>query len=135
MRKLLLLLVMFIATLSSAMAQKTVTGTVTGDDGSPLPGVTIVLKGTTTGTVSNADGNYSINVPESAQTLVFSFIGMKTQEIEIGNRTTIDVTLEQDVIGLEEVVAIGYGTAKKKDLTGAVTQIDAEKMEKKGIFR
>lgn len=130
MRKLLLLLVMSIATLSIAMAQKVVTGTVTGDDGTPLPGVTIVLKGTTIGTVSNEDGNYTLNVPENAQTLVFSFIGMKTQEIEIGTRTTIDVTMEQDVIGLEEVVAIGYGTARKKDLTGAVTQIDAEKMEK-----
>lgn len=130
MRKLLVFSLMLFASLSYAAAQKTVTGKVTGEDGAPLPGVTVVVKGTTTGTVTNADGNYSIQVPENDPVLVFSFIGMKTQEIAINNQTSIDVTLEMDVIGLEEVVAIGYGTAKKKDLTGAVTQIDAEKMEK-----
>jgi len=129
MQKLLMFLMVFIATFSSAMAQKTVTGTVTSDN-SPLPGVTVLVKGTTVGTVTNVDGVYTLSVPNNASTLVFSFIGMKSKEVEIGNQSTINVTLEPDVIGLEEVVAIGYGTAKKKDLTGAVSQIDAEKMEK-----
>ena len=130
MRKLLLLFVVFIAAMSSAMAQKTVTGTVIGDDGAPLVGVTVVVKETVKGTVTNIDGQYTLDVPENANTLQFSFIGMKTTEVEIGNQTTINVTMEADVIGLEEVVAIGYGTVKKKDLTGAVTQVDAEKLEK-----
>ncbi|MCF6358728.1 MAG: SusC/RagA family TonB-linked outer membrane protein [Draconibacterium sp.] len=129
MQKLLLLLMVLIVIFSSAMAQKTVTGTVTVDDGSPLPGVTIVVKGTTNGTVTNIDGIYTITVPDAAKTLVFSFIGMKTQDVEIGNQSTIKVSMEPDVIGLEEVVAIGYGTVKKKDLTGSVTQINAEKLE------
>jgi len=129
MRRILLLLVMFIATLSSAMAQKVVTGTVTGDDGAPLPGVTIVIKETTTGTVSNADGSYTIDVPENAQTLVFSFIGMKTLEIEIGNQSTIDVTLEQDMIGLEEVIAIGYGTERRGSITGAISSVSTDDIQ------
>ena len=129
MQKLLMLFMVFIATFGNAMAQKTITGTVTADDGTPLPGVTVVVKGTSIGTVTNTDGEYNLTVPDNANTLVFSFIGLKTQEIEIGNQTSINVTMEQDVIGLEEVVAIGYGTVKKKDLTGAVAQIDAEKLE------
>jgi len=130
MRKLLMLFVVLIAAISNAMAQKTVAGTVTGDDGAPMVGVTVVVKETVKGTVTNIDGQYTLDVPENAKTLQFSFIGMKTKEVEIGNQTTIDVTMEADVIGLEEVVAIGYGTVKKKDLTGAVTQVNAEKLEK-----
>ena len=130
MRKLLLLIVVFVTTISSAMAQKTLTGTVTGSDGAPMPGVTVIVKETVTGTVTNIDGQFTLDVADNAKVLQFSFIGMKTQEVEIGTQTTINVILEADVIGLEEVVAIGYGTVKKKDLTGAVTQINAEKVEK-----
>ncbi len=122
MRKLLFLVMVFVVTISSTMAQKTVTGTVTAED-APLPGVTVVVKGTTIGTVTNIDGNYTLNVPANAKTLVYSFIGMKTQEIEIGTQNTINVVLMPDVIGLEEVVAIGYGTMKKSDLTGAVARV------------
>lgn len=105
---------------------KTITGTVTDDMGQPLPGVTVVVKGTTQGTVTNADGDYSIvNIPDVA-TLVFSFVGMRTQEVVVGNQTIISVTMEQDVIGIDEVVAIGYGVAKKSDLTGAITQVKAD---------
>jgi TonB-dependent starch-binding outer membrane protein SusC len=110
--------------------QPAVSGTVTDEFGEPLPGVTVVVKGTTQGTVTNADGNYSLaNIPEDA-TLVFSFVGMRTQEIPIGNQTSINVEMEVDAIGIEEVVAIGYGTRKKKDLTGAVSQIDSEELQK-----
>ncbi len=92
----------------------------------PLPGVSIVVKGTTTGTVTDADGNYSMaNVNENS-VLQFSFVGMKLQEVVVGNKTTIDVILEEDAIGIEEVVAIGYGTMKKVDLTGAAARTKIE---------
>lgn len=129
MRKLLFLLLVSIMTISSAMAQKVITGKVTDSYGSPLPGVTIVVKGTTNGTISSSDGDYSLNVAEGAETLVFSFIGMKAQEIAIGNQTNINVQMESDVIGIEEVVAIGYGTMKRSDLTGSVASVSAEEIE------
>ncbi len=104
--------------------QRTVSGKVTDSDKQPLPGVTVVIKGTTQGTVTNADGNYSLtNIPEGAS-LVFSFVGMKTQEIEVDGQSAIDVIMEVDAIGIEEVVAIGYGRVKKSDLTGAVSRAD-----------
>jgi len=115
-----------IATFSSAIAQNVVTGNVTTDDGAPLPGVTVVVKGTTTGAITNIDGFYTFELPAKATTLQFSFIGMKTQEVEIGNQSTINVTMEPDVIGLEEVIAIGYGTMKKSDLTGTVSRVTTE---------
>lgn len=127
MQKLLLLFIVLVTTLGSAFAQKTITGKVTGDDGAPLPGVTVIIKGTTTGTVTNADGVYTI--ADASGRLLFSFIGMQTQEVEVGTQTTIDVTMKSDVIGLEEVVAIGYGTVKKTDLTGAVAQLKSEDLE------
>ncbi len=106
--------------------QRTVSGTVTDNSGQPLPGVTVIIKSTTQGTVTNADGNYSLsNIPEDA-TLVFSFVGMRTQEVVVGNQTSINVTLEADVIGIEEVVAIGYGTVRKSDLTGAVATVQGD---------
>ncbi len=110
--------------------QKTVSGKVTDSDGQPLPGVTVVVKGTTQGTVTNVDGEYSIaNIPENT-TLVFSFVGMRKQEINTGNQTVINVTMEIDAIGLEEVVAVGYGVQQKATLTGSVSQIDEEKLVK-----
>jgi len=128
MRKLLFLIMVFVTAIGSAMAQKTVTGKVTAED-LPLPGVTVVVKGTTVGTVTDPDGNYSLSVPANAKTLLFSFIGMKTQEIEIGTQSSISVDLLPDVIGLEEVVAIGYGTMKKSDLTGAVSTVKSSQIE------
>jgi len=111
-----------------AQQQKSLTGKVTSSAGDPLPGVTVVVKGTTTGTITNADGNFVVsNVPPEA-TLVFSFVGMKTQEITIAGNTTIDVTLIEDAFGIDEVVAIGYGTVKKSDLTGSVSSLRKEDM-------
>jgi TonB-linked SusC/RagA family outer membrane protein len=113
--------------------QKTITGKVTDTSGQPLPGATVVVKGTTIGTVSDADGNYSLsNVPPDA-TLVFSFVGMETQEINVANRTRIDVTLQEEAIALEEVVAVGYGVQRKVNLTGAVSSINIEKLENRPI--
>ena len=113
---------------SSQLQQKTVTGTVTDSNGQPLPGVTVMVKGTTQGTVTNAAGNYSIsNIPEDA-TLVFSFVGMRTQEIAVGSQTGINVRLEEETIGLEEVIAVGYGTQKVTTVTGSVSDVKGEKL-------
>jgi TonB-linked SusC/RagA family outer membrane protein len=115
------------------MLQPAVSGTVTDETGLPLPGVTVLVKGTTQGTVTNADGNYSLtNIPEDA-TLVFSFVGMLTREIEVGNQTTIDVTMEVDAIGIEEVVAIGYGVQKKVNLTGAISSVSSQELDARPI--
>ncbi|WP_372934771.1 STN domain-containing protein, partial [Mariniphaga sediminis] len=95
---------------SLVQQQRTVSGKVTDSGGQPLPGVTVVVKGTTQGTVTGADGEYTItNIPENA-TLVLSFVGMKTQEVAVGTQTNIDIKMEEETIGLDEVVAVGYGT-------------------------
>ena len=91
-----------------------------------LPGVNILVKGTTIGTVSNMDGEYNLEVPDSESILVFSFVGYLTQEIRVGNQGIINVELVADQAQLDEVVVIGYGSQKKSDLTGAVTRVDAE---------
>jgi TonB-dependent starch-binding outer membrane protein SusC len=111
--------------------QRSVSGKVTDSGGQPLPGVSIVIKGTTQGTVSNTDGEYSLsNIPADA-TLIFSFVGMKTHEVVVGNQTSISVVMEEDVIGIEEVVAIGYGTVKKRDLTGAISSISSSEIDER----
>jgi TonB-dependent starch-binding outer membrane protein SusC len=108
--------------------QGAVSGKVTDSGGQPLPGVTVVVKGTTQGTVTNADGNYSLsNIPENA-TLVFSFVGMLTQEISIEGRMTLTVVMEEEIIGLEEVIAIGYRAKKRGLITGSVMQIRGEEL-------
>lgn len=118
---------------SANEVEKSVTGEVTDSSGAVLPGVTIVVKGTTRGTVTNADGEYSLSsIPEDA-TLVFSFVGMKTLEVVVGSQTNINVTLEEEAIGIEEVVAIGYGTQKKGNLTGAVATVQSEDLIKAPI--
>jgi len=103
-----------------------VTGKVTDEDGNPLPGVNIIIKGTITGTITDLNGNFSIEVEDPDAVLVFTFIGMLTQEIKVGNQTEINITMAQDIIGLEEVVAIGYGTSSKRDLTGSIVSVDME---------
>ena len=102
---------------------KKVTGKVTDPLGIPIPGASIVVKGTTTGVTTDNDGNFSLAIPEDAKILSFSFVGMKTQEMAIGNRTTFNISLLEETIGVDEVVVIGYGVQKKETLTGAVTQI------------
>jgi TonB-linked SusC/RagA family outer membrane protein len=111
--------------------QRTVSGSVIDTKGQPLPGVTVLIKGTTQGTVTSADGTYSIvNVPADA-TIVYSFVGMRTKEVPVANQTVINVTMEEETIGIEEVVAVGYGVQKKVNLTGSVTTVGADKLEKK----
>ncbi|MFY9597073.1 MAG: carboxypeptidase-like regulatory domain-containing protein, partial [Dysgonamonadaceae bacterium] len=89
--------------------QREITGKVTDASGQPLPGATVVVKGTTIGTVTDADGNFSLRIPSDAQNLQISFVGMKTEEIPIAGQTVFNVILEEEAIGLDEVVAIGYG--------------------------
>lgn len=103
-----------------------VTGKVTDSSGSPLPGVTVVVKGTTQGIITDGSGEYYLtNVPSEA-TIIFSFVGMKTQEVLIDGKNRINIILQDETIGLEEVVAIGYGTMKKSDLTGSVTSVSSD---------
>lgn len=109
--------------------ERTITGRVIDQVGEPLPGVNVMQKGTTNGTITDMDGKYSLIVSAERSILVFSYIGYHMQEITVGNKNTIDVKMQEDLQDLEEVVVIGYGTAKKKDLTGAVSSIKAEKME------
>ncbi len=119
----------------TVLQQNSISGTVSDEGGESLPGVTVLIKGTTKGTVTSIDGNYTIsNIPENA-TLVFSFVGMLSQEIIVGNQTIIDVTMAVDAHGIEEVVAIGYGTQKRSNLTGAISSIKAEDLNKLSVTR
>jgi TonB-linked SusC/RagA family outer membrane protein len=114
---------------SHLLAQVQITGRVKDKDGQPIPGVNIVVKGTTKGTFSDADGTYKlINVPKDS-TLVFSFIGMMSEEIKVGDQTEINVTLLEDITTLEDVVVVGYGVQKRADLTGAVTSITSKEIQ------
>jgi TonB-linked SusC/RagA family outer membrane protein len=119
--------------LQGNIQQRTVSGKVTDSSGQPLPGVTVLIKGTTHGTITDMNGSYFIgNIPEDA-TLVFTFVGMRAQEMVVGNQTSINVTLDYDTIGLDEVVVVGYGTQKKANLTGSVASIDGNKISRQPI--
>jgi len=121
-----------INSLVSAQTKK-VTGKVSDTSGGSLPGVSVVVMGTTNGTITDVDGNYSIsNVPENA-VLQFSFVGMKTQEVKVAAKTSVNVVLEDESIGIEEVVAIGYGTVKKSNLTSSISKITNEAMENRPV--
>ena len=113
--------------------QKNVSGSVKDKNGQSLPGVTIVAKGTTVGTITDMDGKFNLPVPSATQTLVFSFVGMTTLETPIGNQSVFNVVLRDENIGLEEVVVVGYGTQKKANLTGAVDQVTSEVFENRAI--
>ena len=128
MRKILLMLVVFFLLLGSAYAQsRRITGKVSSaEDGTPLPGVNVVVKGTTTGTATDADGNYSLDVSGSDAIISFSFIGLTSQEITVGERTVVDVSLALDVTQLSEVVVTGYATVEKRSVTGSIASIKGE---------
>ena len=111
----------------------TITGKITDDKGESLPGVSIILKGTQRGTVTNIDGNYSFNVPDKSAVLVFSYVGYLPQEIVVGDRSKLNIQLSPDQKSLDEVVVIGYGVAKKSDLTGSVSSIKSERLLDKPV--
>ncbi len=112
----------------TADQQKTITGRVFDPNGLPMPGVNVLEKGTTNGALTDAEGKFSIDVSSGQAVLSFSFIGFTTLDVAVGNQTAINVTLSEVVTGLDEVVVIGYGTAKKKDLTGSVASITGSVM-------
>jgi TonB-linked SusC/RagA family outer membrane protein len=122
------LLILLLGTLMTtfAYAQSQVSGTVKDQKNEPLPGVNVLVKGTTQGTTTDANGKYQIEVPNSNAVLTFSFIGFTSAERPVGNQTVVDVTMEEDIQSLQEVVVVGYGTVKKSDLTGSVSTIKAD---------
>lgn len=135
MRKVLFVLTLLLLSCALAIGQtRQITGTVTGqDDGLPLPGVSVIVKGTTVGVLTDAAGKYAISAADN-QILVFSFVGMKSQEIPVAGKTVIDVAMTSDLMNLDEVVVVGYGTAKKVGtVVGSLTQVNAKTVEEKPV--
>ena len=118
---------------SNIQQSKSVTGKITDGNGDPLPGVTIVIKGTTQGTITDFDGIYSISEVPNGAVLVATFIGMRSQEVTINGRSSIDFTMEEEAIGLDEIIAIGYGVQKKSSLTGSISQVKNEDVSNRTI--
>lgn len=130
MKRLSIFFLLFLSvTLLWAQQQVVVTGKVTDDQNLGLPGVTILVKGTQTGTITDFDGNYSIEVPSNA-TLVFSYIGFLTREIAVDGRTSINLELTEDIIGLEEIVVVGYGELRVRDLTSSIATVNSAELTK-----
>ena len=134
MMKYVIMLQLLFISFSEALGQATtVSGRVTSETGDGLPGVTVVLKGTTIGASTDSEGNYSLNIPDGTGTLVISFIGYSSQEIPIENRSTINVSLAPDAEALEEVVVVGYGTQKKESLTASVGTVKGEEIAQQPV--
>ncbi|TKG97052.1 SusC/RagA family TonB-linked outer membrane protein [Puteibacter caeruleilacunae] len=112
---------------------QSVSGVVTERLGDPLPGVSVVVKGTTIGVTTDIDGKYVLDLPANTNVIVFSFVGMKTQEVSVDGQAVINLIMEEDAIGLEEVVAVGYGVQKKVNLTGSVATVSADEINKRPI--
>ncbi len=129
LKKSILLFFLSIFLVQFSFAQRNLSGTVTTtDDGNPLPGVTVLEKGTRNGVITDQNGKYTITVSENA-ILVFSFVGMRTQEAPAGNLSTIDISLSTDFLGLDEVLVIGYGSMRKSDVTGSIVSLSAKEIE------
>ena len=116
--------------ISNIQQERKVTGRVFDADNKPIPGVTVIVEGTTQGTITDTEGYYRLTIPESAEALLFSFVGMKTLREVIAGRTVIDVVMEAQVVGLEEVVVVGYGEQRKVNLTGAVSTVQSQELVK-----
>lgn len=119
------------ASMVSMAADRTVTGRITDDKGEGLPSVSIVLKGSQRGTTTDLDGKYSIVVPEGAATLTFSFVGFASQEVVVGNQSTINVTMKTDQKALDEVIVVGYSSQSKRNIISAITTISGETINKR----
>ena len=140
MKRLLLLkkigisVVFFLAIVPFARSQGVISGTVKDKANTPIPGANIVIKGTTSGVTSDASGSFSIQASQN-DVLVISFIGFRTQEIEVGSRTSLNIEMEEDVKSLSEVVVVGYGTQQRKDITGALSSISSKEFEEQPVNR
>lgn len=111
--------------------ERAVTGKVlSGDNNEPLPGVNIIVKGTTTGAISDLDGNYSVQVPDDNAALIFSSVGYETLEMAVGNQSVINITLVPDITSLSEIIVVGYGTQEKRDVTASIASLDEEAIRK-----
>ena len=134
MKKLLFIsLVLCIAVFTASAQTKQITGKVTSkDDGAPIPGVSVVVSGTSTGTITDTDGNFTLRVPEN-ETLLFSFVGLKTVEVPVTSATMYHVEMEQEIIGMDEVMVVAYGIAKKESFTGSAGVIDNEMLQKRSV--
>ncbi|MGB6151544.1 MAG: TonB-dependent receptor plug domain-containing protein, partial [Pricia sp.] len=110
--------------------EQTITGKITDADGTPLAGANVVQIGTSNGVVADFDGNYELRLTEGTKTLVFSYVGFKEKQIPVGDDTVVNATLEEDAQNLDEVVVVGYGSQKKTDITGSVSSVDSEDLEK-----
>ncbi|HBL76600.1 MAG TPA: TonB-dependent receptor [Prolixibacteraceae bacterium] len=115
--------------------KQTVKGKITSLMKEPIPGATVVIKGTSNGTITDADGNYTINNVPVNSTLMFSFVGMKTQEVIFVSQSVINIMLEEETVGIEEVVAIGYGSQVKREITGAISKIGAEELADQPVMQ
>lgn len=113
-------------------SSKRLSGNVKTTEGEPLPGVTIMVTGVKLGTVTDSNGNFSLEVPSNAESLQFSFIGMKTQIVPIGTKIRFDIILEEESIELEEIVAVGYGVQRKESIVGSISQVGEEDLQKVG---
>ncbi|MFD2932801.1 SusC/RagA family TonB-linked outer membrane protein [Spirosoma flavum] len=120
---------------SVPVADISIQGTVSDEKGETLPGVSIVLKGSQRGTTTDAQGHYKMDVPNVDGTLIFSFVGYLSQEVSVGNRVTLDVVLKADNKTLDEIVVVGYGTVKRKDLTGAVGSVNTQEIKELAVAR
>jgi hypothetical protein len=128
-----LIFVFFLSLLFSYAQNKTISGVISDEDGMPLPGVNIIEKGTTNGVASDFDGNYTITVANNNATLVVSYVGFITQEVSVTGRNTMNLTLLPNLEALDEIVVIGYGTARKSDLTGSVVTIGGDDVKEQAI--
>ena len=118
--------------LSASAQQKTISGTVIGDDKLPIPGASIIVKGTAIGTVTDFNGKFSLSIPATAKVLIFNFVGLTPKEIQTGPGTVYNVTLSEKTTGLDEVVVVGYGTQKKESVVGAITQVNNKALMRSG---
>lgn len=132
--KLLFLCFLMFTIFFESFSQRTITGKVTTFDGETLPSVNVTIKGTTKGTVSNINGEYEVQIPGDDAILSFSYVGFLSEEIPTDGRSVIDVTLIEDIQSLSEVIVVGYGTQKKSDLTGAITQVKADDFKEAAVL-
>jgi TonB-dependent SusC/RagA subfamily outer membrane receptor len=136
-RALLLITLLIINTgfnMNPVLGQISISGKVSDENGVALPGANIIVKGTTEGTITDLDGKYSVEVPDAGSILVFSFIGYTDQEMTVGNQIVIDVQLLAEIMPLDQVVVVGYGTQEKRNITGSISVADVEVMEKSESF-